>query len=115
MRLPNAEHAIVDDSKIKHYLLSEGHEDGRGKAEFFISFGFSRRAPEVLRQALIDLACSAADAIAQPSPHGMKYTIVGPIRAPNGSTPVVKTVWMIDSGATRPRLITAFPGKRLSK
>jgi hypothetical protein len=114
MRLPNAKHAVIEDSKISQYMLSEGHEDGRGKAVFFKSFGFSPLEPDVFRQALLELARSADDAIVQPSPHGMKYIIVGPIRAPNGNSPVVKTVWLIDNDATRPRLITAFPGKRLS-
>ena len=31
MRLPNAERAVVDRSKIVDYLLAEEHEDGRGK------------------------------------------------------------------------------------
>lgn len=115
MRLPNAENAIVDDSKMSEYLLSETHEDGRGKAEFLMQFGFSPLAPEVLRQALLELARNTDAAIGPPSPHGTKYIVEGRLRAPDGRTPMVRTVWMIDKGKTRPRLITAFPGKRLGR
>jgi len=44
MKLPNAEHAIVPGPKITHYLLSETHRDGRHKAAFFRSFGFTSEA-----------------------------------------------------------------------
>ena len=84
MRLPNAENAIVEDSKITEYLLCDEHEDGRGKAEFFKSFGFSLDTPDVLKQALLDLVRNTDVAFVQPSPHGMKYTVEGAIRAPGG-------------------------------
>jgi hypothetical protein len=115
MRLPDFENAIVDDSKVAGYLLCEEHEDGRGKAEFFKSFGFSLKEPVALKQALLDLVRKTDVAIVQPSPHGTKYTVEGAIRAPDGRSPVVKSIWMIDHGTRIPRLITAFPGKRLSR
>ena len=42
MKLPNAEHARVDRAKVVDYLLSLEHGKGRGKAGFFLRFGFSR-------------------------------------------------------------------------
>ena len=114
MRLPNANRAIVDRPKIVDYLLDEKHEDGRGKAQFFIQFGFSPETPEVLAQALLDLAWNCEVASIQPSPHGTKYVIIGLLKTPNGGAPVVKTVWMIDTGREAPRLITAVPSRRPS-
>lgn len=52
MCLPNGEEAIVEPTKITGYLLSDTNTRGRGKAQFFTSFGFSPNAPEALRQAL---------------------------------------------------------------
>jgi hypothetical protein len=115
MRLPNVDLAIVEDRKITQYLLSEGHEDGHGKAEFFKAFGFCLQAPEVLIQALKDLALNADVSNVQASPHGTKYVVEGQIQAPDGSAPVIKTIWIIESGETRPRLVTAFPGKRTGR
>ena len=114
MRLPNSELAIVEKAKIADYLLSETHEDGRGKARFFLSFGFRSEEPEVLDRALLTLARTNDVDSVEPSPHGTKYVIVGAVQAPNGHKPVERTVWIIDNGQQVPRLITAFPGRRSS-
>jgi hypothetical protein len=50
-RLPNAEHAIVAQSKIVDYLVSLSHPDGRGKARFVLSHGFSPDDWELLARA----------------------------------------------------------------
>jgi hypothetical protein len=41
MKLPNPEVAVVSEEKIKGYLLSTNHRDGRHKAAFFVSYGYS--------------------------------------------------------------------------
>jgi hypothetical protein len=43
MKLPNAQNAVVDERKVREYLLSPSHPVGRFKAKFFGSIGF---APE---------------------------------------------------------------------
>jgi hypothetical protein len=39
--------------------------------------------------------------------HGHKYILDGRIEAPGGKTAQVRTVWIVDRGLARPRLITA--------
>ena len=39
--LPNADSAIVDEEKLRGYLLSPNHPVGRFKARFFFALGFS--------------------------------------------------------------------------
>lgn len=112
MRLPNAEQAVVEHAKIADYLLNEQHEDGRSKAQFFISFGFRPESPELLIAALHDLVQQCDVSSLRPSLHGTKYIVIGKLRTPDGREPVVKTVWMIDHGNDVPRLITALPGNR---
>jgi hypothetical protein len=51
--LPNGEQAVVDLRKIKDYLLSPTHPEGRAKARFFIRHGFSTDRPEELALAFI--------------------------------------------------------------
>jgi hypothetical protein len=41
VQLPGAESAIVPENKIRNYLLSFSHLEGRSKARFFIACGFS--------------------------------------------------------------------------
>ncbi len=57
MKLPNRDKAIVPEAKITGYLLDMEHENGHGKAVFFIHFGFSVAKWDILAQALIRHAC----------------------------------------------------------
>jgi hypothetical protein len=41
MKLPAAESAIIDEAKVREYLLSTEHPVGRFKARFFIGLGYS--------------------------------------------------------------------------
>jgi Domain of unknown function (DUF4926) len=56
MKLPNADQAIVEDSKLLLYLLSSTHRDGKHKAKFFRMHGYSEELAEVLRRDLITIA-----------------------------------------------------------
>ena len=52
MMLPDGDRAQVDRAKIADYLLSLSHPDGRDKAIFFMRFGFTVEAWELLADAL---------------------------------------------------------------
>ena len=54
MKLPRARWARVDEGKVVGYLRSSQHPDGRSKAAFFGSFGFSAGRWERLADALRD-------------------------------------------------------------
>jgi len=41
VRLPNGDRAVVDDAKVRDYLLSPTHPVGRFKSVFFMALGFS--------------------------------------------------------------------------
>jgi len=40
MKLPNAERAVIDERKVREYLLSKSHPIGRFKATFLARAGF---------------------------------------------------------------------------
>jgi hypothetical protein len=42
MQLPNADHVIIDEAKIRDYLLAPEHSVGRFKAAFFAALGYQR-------------------------------------------------------------------------
>ena len=44
-----------------------------------------------------------------PSPHGIKYIIEGVLEAPSGAAPRIRTVWILETGETTPRFVTAYP------
>ncbi|MEP7303435.1 MAG: DUF6883 domain-containing protein [Caldimonas sp.] len=99
----------IDRSKIEDYLLHPAN--GRGKAAFFESFGFSRVRWEELRAALLDQASAGEVTSEVVSPYGTRYIVRGALRTPDGREPrpVVCTVWQADDGVPGVRLITAYP------
>ena len=109
MDLPNKGHTVVEREKVQDYLLSPSHPTGKGKAEFFISMGFQRDAWEVLADALRQIARDCFVTKNMTSPHGQKYIVDGILVTPSGQRPVIRTVWVVDAGDDRPRLVTAYP------
>ena len=111
MKLPRFEHAVVPERKTVEYLLSTTHPTGRGKAAFFGRFGFTIGSWETLASAL--RAHAAAHEVSQTeiTPLGTRYTIEGPLVAPDGRAPLVRMVWFIEIGEANPRLVTAYPLK----
>ena len=109
MKLPNAEHATVDREKITDYLLNPAHPDNGGKAAFFLMHGFRREEWTTLATAVRRLAESVEVENSVESAHGHKYIINGSIETPTGKTPLVRTVWIVDTGQEVPRLVTAYP------
>jgi len=51
--LPDAHLAVIDESKITHYLLASNHPAGRAKATVLERFGFRVADWQVLRDALL--------------------------------------------------------------
>ena len=98
MKLPNAENAIVEDSKIFQYLLSHYHRDGKHKAKFFRMHGYF---DELANRYPVDEIIEQFD--------GVKYVIHGEMKAPNGSILRVRTVWFIRAEEDFPRFVTAYP------
>jgi hypothetical protein len=108
-RLPNCEAADVELSRLHDYLLAARHPFGRHKARFFARFGYWPANAERLRSDLLILACSGTVRETVGDQYGIRYVVEGDILTLSGHTIVLRTVWMIDGGGWRPRLITAYP------
>lgn len=106
-QLPFPHNLRVDESKIIDYLLS--HANGRGKAVFFLQFGFRADAWAVLAEALKAHALSGPVALKVDSTYGTRYSIDGSLQTPSGRQPQVRSVWIQEIGAIELRLITAHP------
>ena len=44
--------------------------------------------------------------------YGQKYEILGTLTGPNGNTAWVRTIWIILTGETAPRLVTLIPAEK---
>jgi hypothetical protein len=109
MELPGADKLIVEREKIMDYLLNESHPDNSGKAEFFLDYGFKRSRWQQMAAALRNAAGNHSVSKTMASPHGTKYIVESRMDTPSGKTPWVRTVWIVDLGQDKPRLVTAYP------
>jgi hypothetical protein len=107
--IPNAHLAVVDRAKVVEYLLNPAHPDNGGKAAFFTGQGFAIDRWQVLAAALQQLAVDTQSAPMVATIHGTKYIVDGPLTTPAGARPIVRSVWIIDTDAENPRLVTAYP------
>lgn len=111
MKLPQFEQAIIPERKLVEYLLSPTHRDGRSKAAFFASFGFTKETSEMFADALRRHAGEHDVVATEMTAFGTSYTVEGMLRAPDSRLPLARVVWFIENGETVPRLVTAYPLK----
>ena len=109
MKLPHADQAIVDETKVSGYLLNPDHPHGSKKARYFEGFGFLSSEPKLLSDALKSLAIAGEVSQVRQTDYGPCYSVEGQLAAPDGRNPRVRSVWMVDEGGVAPRLITAYP------
>ena len=108
MKLPDAEHAVVEHAKVERYLLSTTHAHGRHKQRVFASAGYTIGS---LTDALLVLARLSDNVKEEPSPFGRKFVVSGIIPARTG-TVAITTVWMLREGKPPPYFVTAYPSKK---
>jgi hypothetical protein len=110
MKLPNAHLAVIPMRKITDYLLSLESLNGRGKARFFLSFGFDRQKWEVFAVALQQHALeNDVISVVERAGYGVNYVVEGRLHTPDRRDPFVRVIWTIDSGDETPRLVSAYP------
>jgi len=109
MKLPNRESALVDERKLRGYLLSGSHPIGRFKAKFFRRLGYGSEDWQALRRALQRVAVEGEGELVQEGPFGRKYRVLGTLAGPGGRTAEVATIWIMPVGADKPRLVTVYP------
>jgi hypothetical protein len=104
--------AIIPPGKLQDYLLSTKHPDGRGKAEYLGRLGYSQDTAAELDADLREQILSLDAQPSRPSPYGQKYEILGPLTGPNGKNAWVRTIWIVLTSETAPRLVTLIPAEK---
>ena len=108
MTVPNATEAVIPPEKLTAYLLDLSHSVGGSKARFLRTHGFDDDNAGLLANGLRAIV-EAGDASERPSPFGTKYVVAGDLPTPRGTVVQIETVWIIETGDDRPRLVTAYP------
>ena len=110
MLLPNADGAVIDQTKLQDYLLSYAHPVGRFKARFFVALGFSAGRWAELEAALRSQHLTQDAAKTESGPHGQSYAIRAILTGPGGQSAQVVSIWFVRVGEQHPRFVTAYPG-----
>lgn len=109
VKLPFADRAIVDATKVRDYLLSPEHPVGRFKARVFGAAGYHQRDWPRLQRDFLVLATTLDVERTASDEHGQRFVGTGTLVGPNASLLPVTTIWIIRSGEAEPRFVTAYP------
>lgn len=102
---------VVSRAKLSGYLLDPDHPQGAAKCRFLIAFGFHPQDPAALERALLAHGGPANFLDIQVSPYGLRFRYHGPLPAPGGSDPVVRTIWQIEPATGLARFVTLKPAR----
>ncbi|MEM8864821.1 MAG: DUF6883 domain-containing protein [Planctomycetota bacterium] len=108
MPIPDADRAVVEDAKVRDYLLNLSHPDGGAKAIWFHSVGYTRDEWRHLAADLLSVARNCTTFDSETTRFGVKYLASGVVGRPNHRPGVVLTVWIVEDNDP-PRLVTAYP------
>lgn len=107
-KLPRPKTLLVEEKKIRDYLLNIHHKDGAAKANFFLARGFKPEDWEDFAEALRQHGRERSVTGVEENDFGTKYMVECSLESPDGRNPCVVTVW-IEEAELPIRLITARP------
>lgn len=103
---------IVDMGKIKYLLQSSRKSTyANSKTKFFYSLGFSLANSTLFVSAIKSHPVTARLDGESLSIWGRRFVFVCNLDVPSGKSICIRSVWQVDTGQSRPRLITAYPQK----
>jgi hypothetical protein len=107
--MPNADAATIDPNKLTAYALNPEHLIGGNKATVFESaLGFNQSNANQLVEEIQKGVREGNAILGRFDQFGQRFTVDISMAGPNGNTAVVRTGWIVDTGSTVPRLITAY-------
>lgn len=108
MKMPNAEHAVVDINKIRGYCLNSSHFRGQHKARVFAAtMGLSAGDADMLQQAFLNAAYNQQAVSGKQDKFGRRYFIDFFIQGPKGRA-MVRSMWIIKHLEDFPRFISCY-------
>ena len=90
MRIPND--AIIPPEKLTKYLLAPRPWDDKSK--FLARAGFSQGNPEILENAIREMAASCEAVEDGSNPYGTFFRVVGLLKGPSGASLRVVQIWL---------------------
>ncbi len=112
MKLPNADHAIVDIAKLRDYCLNPQHPNGKHKARVFAAvLGFNSKDAKKLRRMVLEAARANEATEGVKDEHGERFTLDLETQGLFGMV-TIRTAWIVDTGESTPRLVSCYVRNR---
>jgi hypothetical protein len=109
MRIPNAEHAVVDIRKLSDYCLNPMHDEGKHKARLFAAaLGMTANDADELRDALLQAVKTHNAQLGRRDEYGQRY-IVDFMLQWRGKQAMIRSAWIIEHDSDTPKLTTCYP------
>jgi len=109
MKIPNADHPVVDIRKLRDYCLSPSHVCGKHKARLFAAaLGITSDNAEYLRDALLHAVKTYEAQFGKRDAYGQRYT-VDFILETGEKQAVIRSAWIVECHANNPSLTTCYP------
>lgn len=109
MKIPNANHAVVDISKLRNYILNPTHRTGKHKARIFAaSLGITTDDAEVLRDILLQAVRKNDAELGLKDNYGQRYQVDFTLEW-KGKQSVIRSTWIIEPNVPYPRLTSCYP------
>lgn len=109
MKLPNAEHAVIDIRKLRDYCLNPLHDEGKHKARLFAAaLGMMTNHVAELREALLQAVLENDARLGRRDDYGQRYTVDFLLEW-RGKQAVIRSGWIIEHESDTPRLTTCYP------
>ena len=99
----------VEHSKLHDYLLNEMHPQGKAKAHYFKSRGFTRGNVSALEDSLRHHASSNKIIEVVENSYGKKYIVECHHPVLEGDSRCIRVTWIDHGEGQPPRLVTAHP------
>jgi hypothetical protein len=107
MKVPNANHAIVDIRKLRNYSLNPTHRTGKHKARVFLAaLGMTANDAQVLRDALKAVREYEAE-LGLKDDYGQRYQVDFPLEWKDRQA-TVRSAWIIEPDTPYPRLTSCY-------
>lgn len=108
MKLPQGSSAFIDLNKLQTYSLNPNHPRGKHEARLFAAIlGLTNSDAELLKHFILQ-AIDQYDAVpGQTDEYGQRYTVDFPLTR-NQNTATVRTIWIIRTTETFPRLVSCY-------
>ncbi len=108
MKLPFQNRLIIEESKIRNYLLDTLHHSGADKAAFFVSHSCNVFS---LKEIILKQAKDEEYTIKFETLFGEKYILESSVIMPDSKVIVLRSVWIVLDGTNFVKFVTAYPIK----